>query len=94
MVTNSGGVNEREGRCPRCSSDRYTSLPFGNELSASGSASTYQCLICGSYFDLAHQEALGRFLLRRAPIAGLDEALPALDLDFARNVMEERRLGM
>ncbi len=93
MATNSSDAKSGEN-CPKCKSNRYTSLPFGNELSASGSASTYQCLICGSYFSRAHQDVLARFLLKRAPKAGSDEIMPALELDFGRFVMEERRLGM
>ncbi len=38
-------------RCPSCRSGKYTSLPFGNVLDLSGSASTYRCLRCGVFFS-------------------------------------------
>ncbi len=36
--------------CPRCKSDKHTSLPFGNIVRASGAARTYRCLVCGFFF--------------------------------------------
>jgi len=36
--------------CPRCQSDKHTSLPFGNGLRADGSAKAYRCLVCGFFF--------------------------------------------
>ncbi len=42
---------KRAFRCPSCRSGKYTSLPFGNVLDLSGSASTYRCLRCGVFFS-------------------------------------------
>ncbi len=36
--------------CPRCKSDKHTSLPFGNIVRANGAARTYRCLVCGFFF--------------------------------------------
>ncbi len=36
--------------CPRCHSQKYTSLPFGNIIRAAGSAKTYRCLACSFFF--------------------------------------------
>lgn len=36
--------------CPRCTSEKFTSLPFGYIIRAVGSAKTYRCLVCGNVF--------------------------------------------
>jgi hypothetical protein len=38
-------------RCPSCHSGKYTSLPFGNIIGVTGSASTYRCLKCNVFFS-------------------------------------------
>ena len=46
--------------CPRCSSSKYTSLPFGNVTSSKDSAITYRCLACDLLFlEPVEGEALG-----------------------------------
>ncbi len=73
--------------CPRCRSGKYTSLPFGNELSASGAARKYRCLACGSYFASPSFS----FWLKPAVKVVLDDSPPPLDLDLVPDLMEERR---
>jgi hypothetical protein len=42
--------------CPKCRSDKYTSLPFVYMVRARGSAKTHRCLVCGFLFDRRDQE--------------------------------------
>ncbi len=42
--------------CPRCKSEKHTSLPFGTIVRASGTARTYRCLVCGFFFVRAVAE--------------------------------------
>ena len=67
--------------CPRCRSDKYTSLPFGNIVRATGSARTYRCLICAFMFVRRVQRTDAE------PIAGdaaEDSGLPGSGTDIPR----------
>ncbi len=74
--------------CPRCRSAKYTSLPFGNELTASGAAK-YRCLGCGAYFASPRESF--SFWLKPALKIDVDDSVPAVDLDLAPDLTEERR---
>jgi len=52
--------------CPRCKSEKHTSLPFGNIVRASGSARTYRCLVCGFFFVRGVRDDLHDGLIRAA----------------------------
>ena len=53
--------------CPRCTSEKFTSLPFGYIIRAVGSAKTYRCLVCGNVF------------VKRVRFQGQSEDLEVLD---------------
>ncbi len=52
--------------CPRCKSEKHTSLPFGNIVRASGSARTYRCLVCGFFFVRGVRDDVHDVLVRSA----------------------------
>ena len=56
-------VNEH---CPRCKSEKHTSLPFGNIVRANGAARTYRCLMCGFFFVRGVSDEVHEVLLRAA----------------------------
>ena len=59
-------------RCPACLCEKYTSLPFGNVIGVTGSASTYRCLRCNVYFS-AGVPVLHRKMPRSPSYAGFDD---------------------
>ena len=83
-------LNKGARCCPGCRSDKYTSLPFGNRIDATGSAQTYRCLVCGSFFSGARRSQAIEHLLFRAALKLPDDGMPARDLDLIRNMKGER----
>ncbi len=77
-------------RCPSCHSDKYTSLPFGNLLDASGAAGTYRCLKCCCFFST-------RAPVRRTPsrrAAGAEDAVQAVTLGNLYAPKAQTRYGL
>ncbi len=79
--------------CPHCDSTKYTSLPFGNEIGAMGTAQQYRCLSCDAFFVLPRHPRLAR-LLSAKPISvpAEPDEVPTLELDLElmRIFKEER----